>query len=123
MDKRALFLISAMAVALTACVHGNNSTNATASTAFQARYAPLSGVGPFPNDLYFNGSTTGTLNIPFASSSAAAAPANAALASMNHLERLRDTIGNQCILYRTPESGQLECQRRASVQGAVESAN
>lgn len=94
MDKRALFLISALAVALTACVHGNNSTNATASTAFQARYAPLSGIGPFPNDLYFNGSTTGTLNIPFASTAAAAAPANAALASMNHL----DGFGTQSVI-------------------------
>jgi len=94
MDKRALLLISAMAVILTACVHGNNSTNATAITAFQARYAPLSGIGPFPNDLYFNGSTTGTLNIPFASSSAAAAPANAALASMNHL----DGYGTQSVI-------------------------
>ncbi|MBU6421795.1 MAG: Ig-like domain-containing protein [Gammaproteobacteria bacterium] len=95
MDKRALLIISTIAVALTACVHGNNSTtNATASTAFQARYAPLSGIGPFPNDLYFNGSTTGTLNIPFASTSAAAAPANAALASMNHL----DGYGTQSVI-------------------------
>ncbi|MGH8293217.1 MAG: hypothetical protein ACRESA_07065, partial [Gammaproteobacteria bacterium] len=86
MDKRALLIFSAMVVALTACVQGNNSTNATVSTAFQARYTPLAGIGPFPNDLYFNGSTTGTLNIPFASTSAAAAPANAALASMNHLD-------------------------------------
>lgn len=94
MDKRALLIFSAMVVALTACVQGNNSTNATASTAFQARYSPLSGIGPFPNDLYFNGSTTGTLNIPFASTSAAAAPANAALASMNHL----DGFGTQSVI-------------------------
>ncbi|HKV96094.1 MAG TPA: alpha/beta fold hydrolase [Gammaproteobacteria bacterium] len=94
MDKRALLIFSAMVVALTACVQGNNSTNTTASTAFQARYSPLSGIGPFPNDLYFNGSTTGTLNIPFASTSAAAAPANAALASMNHL----DGFGTQSVI-------------------------
>ena len=94
MDKRALLVISAMALVLTACIHGNNSTNATASTAFQARYAPLSGIGPFPNDLYFNGSATGTLNIPFASTTAAAAPANAALASMNHL----DGYGTQSVI-------------------------
>ncbi|MDE2071019.1 MAG: Ig-like domain-containing protein [Gammaproteobacteria bacterium] len=94
MDKRALLIFSAMVVALTACVQGNNSTNATASTAFQARYSPLSGIGPFPNDLYFKGSTTGTLNIPFASTSAAAAPANAALASMNHL----DGFGTQSVI-------------------------
>lgn len=95
MDKRALILLPAMVLALTACVHGNNSTNAAPpSTAFQARYTPLSGIGPFPNDLYFNGSTTGTLNIPFASSSAAAAPANASLASMNHL----DGFGTQSVI-------------------------
>lgn len=97
MDKRALFLLPAMTMvlALTACVHGNNSTNAApASTAFQARYTPLSGIGPFPNDIYFSGSTTGTLNIPFASSSAAASPANATLAAMNHL----DGYGTQSVI-------------------------
>ncbi|MGH8279199.1 MAG: alpha/beta fold hydrolase [Gammaproteobacteria bacterium] len=95
MDKRALFLLPAMALALTACVHGNNSTNAApASTAFQARYSPLAGIGPFPNDIYFSGSTTGTLNIPFASTSVAASAANATLASMNHL----DGYGTQSVI-------------------------
>lgn len=32
--------------------------------AFHASFIPLSGVLPFPTDLYFNGSTDGTLNIP-----------------------------------------------------------
>ncbi|MEX0733836.1 MAG: hypothetical protein WD944_01735 [Steroidobacteraceae bacterium] len=32
--------------------------------AFRASFVPLSGVLPFPTDLYFNGSTDGTLNIP-----------------------------------------------------------
>ena len=31
---------------------------------FRASFVPLSGVLPFPTDLYFNGSTDGTLNIP-----------------------------------------------------------
>ncbi len=31
---------------------------------FKASFIPLSGVLPFPTDLYFNGSTDGTLNIP-----------------------------------------------------------
>jgi hypothetical protein len=31
---------------------------------FKANFVPLSGVLPFPTDLYFNGSTDGTLNIP-----------------------------------------------------------
>ncbi|MGH8336985.1 MAG: Ig-like domain-containing protein, partial [Gammaproteobacteria bacterium] len=96
MNKRALVLLLGVSLALTACVKGNNSTtNSTPQTsAFQARYAPLSAIGPFPNDLYFNGSTTGTLNIPFASTTAAAAPANAALASMNHL----DGYGTQSVI-------------------------
>ena len=32
--------------------------------AFRASFVPLSGVLPFPTDLYFNGSTDGTLNMP-----------------------------------------------------------
>ncbi|MGH8282799.1 MAG: alpha/beta fold hydrolase [Gammaproteobacteria bacterium] len=96
MNKRALALLLGVSLALTACVKGNNSTTNTApqASAFQARYAPLSAIGPFPNDLYFNGSTTGTLNIPFASTTAAAAPANAALASLNHL----DGFGTQSVI-------------------------
>jgi hypothetical protein len=31
---------------------------------FRASFVPLSGVLPFPTDLYFNGSTDGTLNLP-----------------------------------------------------------
>ena len=31
---------------------------------FKANFVPLAGVLPFPTDLYFNGSTDGTLNIP-----------------------------------------------------------
>ncbi len=31
---------------------------------FHANFVPLSGVLPFPTDLYFNGSTDGTLNLP-----------------------------------------------------------
>ena len=31
---------------------------------FKANFVPLSGVLPFPTDLYFNGSTDGTLNMP-----------------------------------------------------------
>ncbi|MGB9429503.1 MAG: alpha/beta fold hydrolase [Gammaproteobacteria bacterium] len=97
MNRRALVLLSALALILTACVHGNNATNsqnAGQASAFQVRYAPLSGVGPFPNDLYFNGSTTGTVNIPFASTTAAASPANAATAAINHL----DGFGTQSVI-------------------------
>ncbi|MGA9852273.1 MAG: hypothetical protein WBR15_05020 [Gammaproteobacteria bacterium] len=96
MNKRALVLLSVVAPILTACVHGNNATysqNASQSTAFQASYAPLSGVGPFPNDLYFNGSTTGTLNIPVLASGASN-PANGPTLAMNHL----DGFGTQSVI-------------------------
>ena len=96
MNKRALVLLTTLALILTACVHGNNSTtntNGSQSAAFQASYAPLSGIGPFPNDLYFNGSTTGTLNIPVLASGASN-PANAPTLAMNHL----DGFGTQSVI-------------------------
>jgi hypothetical protein len=44
---------------------GNGNPGAPAGVgAFRASFVPLSGVLPFPTDLYFNGSTDGTLNIP-----------------------------------------------------------
>ncbi len=43
--------------------NGNPATPAGVG-AFKANFVPLSGVLPFPTDLYFNGSTDGTLNIP-----------------------------------------------------------
>jgi len=33
-------------------------------TAARALFAPLSGILPYPTDLYFSGTTDGTLNIP-----------------------------------------------------------
>ncbi len=41
-----------------------NPTSPPGVGAFHADFIPLSGVLPFPTDLYFNGSTDGTLNIP-----------------------------------------------------------
>ncbi len=41
-----------------------NPGNATGVGVFHASFAPLSGVLPYPTDLYFNGSTDGTLNSP-----------------------------------------------------------
>ena len=49
---------------------------------FQAKFVPLGGIMPFPNDLYFSGSTTGTLNIP----GSATVPQNAPLLALNHLD-------------------------------------
>ncbi len=90
MNKRALLLLPTLVLALTACVQGNNSTYSTApnsniGTGFQASFSPLSGIGPFPNDLYFNGSTTGTLNIPVLPTGVNN-PANAPTLAMNHLD-------------------------------------
>ncbi len=64
---------------LAACVTGSNSST---PTAFQAKFVPLDAIMPFPNDLYFNGSTTGTLNIP----GSATVPQNAPLLALNHLD-------------------------------------
>ncbi len=41
-----------------------NPANQPGVGSFRARFVPLSGVLPYPTDLYFNGSTDGTLNIP-----------------------------------------------------------
>lgn len=44
---------------------GNNDPGTDSGVgAFRASFVPLSGVLPFPTDLYFNGSTDGTLNLP-----------------------------------------------------------
>ncbi|MDE2196732.1 MAG: Ig-like domain-containing protein [Gammaproteobacteria bacterium] len=88
MYKRALALIVAVlgsAVILTACVKGSDSTapSPNPNSGFFARFSPLVGVLPFPNDLYFNGSTTGTLNIPALDPTS---PANAPTLAMNHLD-------------------------------------
>jgi len=90
MNKRALVLLTAMAFILTACVKGNDSTTVTnpnnnQGSTFQASFTPLSGIGPFPSDLYFNGSTTGTLNIPV-DCGPTSSPANAPTCAMNHLD-------------------------------------
>lgn len=96
MNKRALVLLTAMAFTLTACVKGNDSTTVTnpnQPTYFQANFTPLSGIGPFPNDLYFSGSTTGTLNIPVLPTGVNN-PANSPILAMNHL----DGYGTQSVI-------------------------
>ncbi|HEX6550647.1 MAG TPA: alpha/beta fold hydrolase [Gammaproteobacteria bacterium] len=93
--KRALVLFLALPIALAACVKGSDSTTSSPNpnAGFQARFAPLSGIMPFPNDLYFNGSTTGTLNIPVLASATTQA-ANAPTLAMNHL----DGFGTQSVI-------------------------
>ncbi|HET7921889.1 MAG TPA: Ig-like domain-containing protein, partial [Gammaproteobacteria bacterium] len=90
---RALVLLLALPVALTACVKSSDSTTPSPNpnAGSQARFAPLSGIMPFPNDLYFNGSTTGTLNIPVLDTTQAA---NAPTLAMNHL----DGFGTQSVI-------------------------
>ena len=82
-NRRSAALIALLAP-LAACVHGSDSTapSPNPNAAFEARFQPLFGIMPFPNDLYFNGSTDGTLNIPADASIAANVP----LAALNHLD-------------------------------------
>jgi hypothetical protein len=52
--------------------------------AFKPLYAPLGGIVPYPTDLFFNGSTDGTLNIPLLT-------ANPTAAAMNTLDGFSTT--------------------------------
>ena len=84
MINRRYAALIALLAPLAGCVSGDDSTAASPNpnATFEARFQPLFGIMPFPNDLYFNGSTTGTLNIPASASIAANAP----LAALNHLD-------------------------------------
>ena len=65
--------------------NGNPAGGATAPRSdARALFAPLSGILPFPNDLYFNGSTDGTLNAP-------ANPFQPNLAALNALDGFSTT--------------------------------
>lgn len=84
MSKRYITVLVLLTLALSACVKDSESTTPAPSplATFKARFVPLGGIMPFPNDLYFNGSTDGTLNIPVAD------PANTGdpLEAINHLD-------------------------------------
>lgn len=83
MISRRVVAILCLLTPLAACVTGSSgSGDPNPNSGFQARFVPLGGVMPFPNDLYFNGSTTGTLNIP----GSATVPQNAPLLALNHLD-------------------------------------
>jgi pimeloyl-ACP methyl ester carboxylesterase len=64
--KQFLALSLAAAVALAGCVSDDESTPVVppGNATFKALYAPLGGIFPFPNDLFFSGSADGTVNIP-----------------------------------------------------------
>lgn len=86
MINRRIAVLLALFVPLASCVHGSNTS--TPGT-FQAKFAPLFDILPFPNDIYFNHSdgsanTTGTLSIlPIGSSTTGP---NAPIAAMDHLD-------------------------------------
>src|SRR5579863_8062560 len=87
MKKHSLAVLLALLASLSACVTGSDDstgpgTSPNPNAGFQARFTPLDGIMPFPNDLYFNGSTTGTLNIP----GNATVAQNAPLLALNHLD-------------------------------------
>ncbi|HEX2668355.1 MAG TPA: hypothetical protein VHP13_08270, partial [Gammaproteobacteria bacterium] len=84
MKIRRLAAFLAVVAPLTACVSSSDSTTPSPNpnAGFQARFTPLGGMMPFPNDLYFNGSTDGTLNIP----GDTAVSQNGPLLALNHLD-------------------------------------
>jgi pimeloyl-ACP methyl ester carboxylesterase len=84
MKFRSIAAFLAVSASLTACVSSDESTtpDPSLSAGFQAKFAPASGVMPFPNDLYFNGSKTGQLNIP----GDTAVAQNGPLLEQNHLD-------------------------------------
>jgi pimeloyl-ACP methyl ester carboxylesterase len=84
MINRRLAVLAALLAPLAACVSGSDSTTPSPNpnSGFQVRFTPLGGLMPFPNDLFFNGSTTGTLNIP----GDPAVTQNAPLLALNHLD-------------------------------------
>ena len=84
MISRRVAVILCLLTPLVACVSGSNSST---PTPFQAKFVPLDAIMPFPNDLYFNGSKTGTLNIPAsANNSVQAQESEASLLELNHLD-------------------------------------
>lgn len=84
MINRRLAVLVALFAPLAACVSGSDSTTPSPNpnSRFQVRFTPLGGLMPFPNDLFFNGKTDGTLNIPGDPTVAQNAP----LLALNHLD-------------------------------------
>lgn len=64
--KQVLALSAAVGIALAGCVSDDESTPVVppGNATFKALYAPLGGIFPFPNDLFFSGTADGTVNIP-----------------------------------------------------------
>lgn len=71
MKKLNTLAVALAALTLVGCKSGDESvapspTPGTAEQGFVVSYVPLGGVAPLPNDLFFNGSEDGTLNLPVA---------------------------------------------------------
>src|SRR5579859_485363 len=89
MINRRVAALLVLVAPLAACVTGSDSTTPSPNpnAAFTARFAPLGGIMPFPNDIYFNhadgsANTTGTLSIP----GSATVAQNGPLLELNHLD-------------------------------------
>src|SRR5690348_14180145 len=84
MKFRNIAALLALSTTLAACVSGNDDTQTfdKPTAGFQAQFNTSFGIMPFPNDLYFNGSKTGQLNIPGDPTVAANGP----LLALNHLD-------------------------------------
>jgi virulence factor lipase-like protein len=92
MERKILLTLAVSAVALTGCVEDSESVApdavpGTAAGGFVARYVPLAGIVPFPNDLFFSGSVDGTVNIPVADPADLGDP----LVAINHLDGFSTT--------------------------------
>ncbi|HET8551520.1 MAG TPA: Ig-like domain-containing protein [Gammaproteobacteria bacterium] len=87
MNNRFGLVLVLLAFALGGCVKEEQSqppAPAPQST-FSAYFAPQGGEMPYPNDLYFNGSEDGTLNIPL-TDQAKANPAEAPVLAVNQID-------------------------------------
>ena len=81
-------IVAVAGLALSGCFSSSNSDDDAvqpppppaappAATAFRPFFVPAGGIVPYPNDLFFNGSTDGTLNLPLLSTLPNAATVNA----------------------------------------------
>jgi pimeloyl-ACP methyl ester carboxylesterase len=92
MESKSLLTLVLATFALSGCVEDSESVTpeavpGTAAGGFVARYVPLAGIVPFPNDLFFNGSVDGTVNIPVADEADLGDP----LVAINHLDGFSTT--------------------------------
>lgn len=85
MNRRYGFALILAAIMLGGCVSNDQSTPPAPApqSTFTASFAPQGGIMPFPNDLYFNGSEDGTVNVPVADPNN---PAEAPVVAVNAID-------------------------------------